>query len=103
MKEESKKDSWSAVGFAWELGYSIAIPLVIFTLGGRLLDKKFGTSPWLLLIGLFLSIIVTFYIVYKKLMDIIRSEERMEKPKIKNNFIQRYISACLTAIRQVSK
>jgi F0F1-type ATP synthase assembly protein I len=71
--------SWSALSFAWELGYSISIPLVVFTLGGRLLDKKLGTAPWLLLTGLFVSIIVTFFIVYRKLVDIIKSEELNNK------------------------
>jgi len=86
MEKEKKKNlslasdgSWSAVGFAWELGYSIAIPLVLFTLGGRLLDKKLETSPWLLLLGLFISIIVTFYIVYQKLMKIIKDQDSQDK------------------------
>ena len=79
MKNNNKQDSWSALSFAWELGYSIAIPLVVFTMGGRLLDKKLGTSPWLLLIGLFISIIVTFYIVYQKLMTIIKDQESSDK------------------------
>jgi F0F1-type ATP synthase assembly protein I len=84
MKDNKKQNSWSAVGFAWELGYSIAIPLVIFTLGGRLLDKKLETSPWLLLVGLFISIIATFWIVYKKLIEIIRNEELEDKSKESN-------------------
>ena len=79
MKNNNKQDSWSALSFAWELGYSISIPLVVFTLGGRLLDKKLGTAPWLLLIGLFISIIVTFYIVYQKLMTIIKDQESSDK------------------------
>ena len=79
MEKDQKKDSWSAVGFAWELGYSISIPLVIFTLGGRFLDRKFGTSPWLLLTGLFVSIIITLYIVYKKTMKIIKNQESQTK------------------------
>ena len=90
MKDAKKKNlsltsdgSWSEVSFAWELGYSIAIPLVIFTLAGKLLDKKLGTSPWLLLIGLFISIIVTFYIVYQKLMVIIKKEELEDKKEEK--------------------
>jgi F0F1-type ATP synthase assembly protein I len=81
MKEDKKQDSWSALGFAWELGYSIAIPLVVFTLGGRLLDKKLGTSPWLLLIGLGISIFVTFFIVYKKLMTVINESRQDENKK----------------------
>ncbi|HPN54596.1 MAG TPA: AtpZ/AtpI family protein [Candidatus Moranbacteria bacterium] len=91
MKKDQKQNpslasdrSWSALSFAWELGYSIAIPIVLFTLGGRLLDKKLQTSPWLLLVGLFISIVVTFCIVYKKLMEIIRSEELKNKREESN-------------------
>lgn len=79
MEKGKKQDSWSAIGFAWELGYSISIPLAVFTLGGRILDKKLETSPWLLLAGLFISIIVTFCIVYQKLMAIINDQESSNK------------------------
>ena len=72
-KENPKPDkSWSAVSLAWELGYTIAVPLVIFALGGRFLDKKLGTSPFLLLLGVILAITTTTWLVYKKtksLMD----------------------------------
>lgn len=67
---EQKDTSWSALGLAWELGYTIAIPIVVFALLGRFLDKKMGTSPWLLLGGIFLSIIVSSFMVYKKTVDI---------------------------------
>lgn len=50
---------WMALGFAWQLGYTVAIPLVLLTLGGRLLDKHFGTHPWLLITGVILSIIIS--------------------------------------------
>lgn len=69
MKKSEKQ--FSALGLAWELGYTIAVPLVIFALGGRFLDKKLGTSPWLLLAGILLSIAISSYIVYKKTLDII--------------------------------
>lgn len=66
MDKNKNQGSWSAVSLAWELGYSIAVPLVVLALGGRFLDKKMGTSPWLLLIGILFSIIISSYIVYKK-------------------------------------
>jgi F0F1-type ATP synthase assembly protein I len=69
---DNKDNAWSAVGFAWELGYSIAIPLVLFAVGGRYLDKKLGTSPWLLLGGLFISIIISSFVVYKKTVKILK-------------------------------
>ena len=67
-------ESWSAVSLAWEMGYSIAIPLVVFALIGRFLDKKFGTSPWLLLVGILLAIISSTYIIYKKTTDIMNKK-----------------------------
>lgn len=71
-----KESNWSAVGFAWELGYSIVVPLVLFALGGRFLDKKLGTSPWLLLGGIVISIAITSFIVYKKVMTVINKVNR---------------------------
>jgi len=70
-KKPKPDESWSAVSLAWELGYSIAIPLVVFALLGRFLDKKLGTSPWLLLAGILLSIAVTSWLVWQKTKKII--------------------------------
>ena len=73
MAENNQNEKpWSALGFAWELGYSIAVPLVVFALAGRLLDKKLGTSPWLLLFGLLLAITSSSYIVYKKTIKVMK-------------------------------
>ncbi len=57
---------WQALGLAWELGYSIAIPLVIFAIGGRWLDRRLGTSPWLLLSGMGLAILFTTFFLVRK-------------------------------------
>ena len=61
----------SAISLAWELGYTIAVPLVALALLGRFLDKKLGTAPWLLLVGILVSITVSSWLVYKKTLDII--------------------------------
>ena len=50
---------FQALGYAWQFGYTIAIPLVLFALGGRLLDRQFGTHPWLLITGIILSMIIS--------------------------------------------
>jgi F0F1-type ATP synthase assembly protein I len=54
------------IAFAFDLGFAIVIPLVIFALGGRFLDKKFETSPLFLIIGLLISIVFTGISIYKK-------------------------------------
>ena len=69
---KKQENSWSAVGLAWELGYTIAVPLVALALAGRYLDKKLDTSPWLLLIGILVSIALSSWLVYKKTLDIMK-------------------------------
>lgn len=72
MSEQgTKRSTFKALGLAWDLGYTIALPLVILALAGRLLDKKFNTQPWLLLLGVLLSIVITTWLVLKKTKEII--------------------------------
>jgi F0F1-type ATP synthase assembly protein I len=63
---------WEALGFAWEMGYTMAIPLVALALGGRFLDRYFGTSPAFLLTGIMLSIIASSILVGIKATKIIK-------------------------------
>jgi F0F1-type ATP synthase assembly protein I len=71
-KIDDNQKPWSALGFAWQLGYSIVIPIVVFALIGRLLDKKLDTSPWMLLAGILISIVVTTVLVYQKTIKIMK-------------------------------
>lgn len=65
--EQSKRAVWlRAFQLALELGYTIAIPIVVFALVGRFLDKKLETSPWLLIAGILVSIVVSSVGVYLK-------------------------------------
>jgi membrane protein YdbS with pleckstrin-like domain len=79
VTEEEKKEEkgtanvpvWSALQVAWVLGYTIAIPIVLFAFAGRWLDAKFETSPWLLLAGVILSIFISSALVYHKVKKLI--------------------------------
>ena len=64
--------SFSAWQLAWELGYTIAIPIVLLALLGRWADKMLGTSPWMLLVGVLVSIVISSFLVYHKVKDVIR-------------------------------
>lgn len=68
-----KSPIWEALNLAWELGYMIAIPIVLLGFGGAFLDKKVGTSPLFLLTGIVLSIIISGIAVYKKIKNIEKS------------------------------
>lgn len=48
-----------------QLGFQIAVPLVIFALIGKKLDNHFGTLPLFLLTGMVLAMGVSGYQVYK--------------------------------------
>ncbi|MFH1866544.1 MAG: AtpZ/AtpI family protein [Patescibacteria group bacterium] len=82
---ESKIALWRALGLAWELGYTIAVPLVILALAGRLLDKRWGTEPWLLLVGLSLSVFISSWAVYRKTKKIVGQGELNKPTEKKDN------------------
>lgn len=80
--EVMSKSTFQALGLAWELGYTITVPLVIFALLGRLADKWLGSSPWLLLLGVFLSIIISTWLVYRKAKVFVTPIENDKKDEI---------------------
>lgn len=70
--QEKETSSWlKSLSLAWELGYMIAVPLVVFALGGRFLDKKINSAPWFLLAGIVFAMIISSISVYIKIVKII--------------------------------
>ena len=68
-KEKNKKERTiflQTLSLAWELGYVIAVPIVILAAGGRFLDNRYDTSPIFLISGILLSILVSGTLVFKK-------------------------------------
>lgn len=62
------------------LGLQFALAIVLFVYLGQWLDRRFGTEPWLLLIGVFVGAGGGFYSIYRKLMaDLRRDEERRRR------------------------
>lgn len=68
--KKAKSAMWIALGLAWELGYLIAIPLVVLGFIGAYMDRKFETSPLLLLIGIVLAFVITSIGIYRKIAQI---------------------------------
>ena len=62
-----------ALSYAWQFGYTVAVPLVVLALLGRFLDRTLHTSPWFLLAGILLSIIISSVAVVMKALSIFRS------------------------------
>ena len=50
------------------LAFQFAISVIVFAFLGQWADRRFGTAPWLLLIGVFSGAGLSFYNMYRKLM-----------------------------------
>lgn len=83
MKDVDPRES-TVLGFAfaWDLGYTIAIPAVVFGLGGGYLDRHFNSSPAFLLLGLFIAFVTSFIVVARKVKAILaRMPKTLPKKK----------------------
>ena len=50
------------------VAFQFALSLLAFGFIGQWLDKRLGTAPWLLIIGVFVGGGLSFYSMYRKLM-----------------------------------
>ena len=50
------------------VGLQFAAAIIVFLFGGQWLDRKLGTDPWFLIIGVFTGASAAFYSMYRKLM-----------------------------------
>jgi F0F1-type ATP synthase assembly protein I len=57
-----------SVGEYAGVGLTFAGAIVIFMFAGMKLDQALGTSPWLLILFVFLGASAGFYSIYRKLM-----------------------------------
>lgn len=70
-EKEPDKNKISPISLSLELGYIIAIPIVVFGLLGRLIDKKLESTPIFLLAGILLAIISSSIGIYRKMKKIL--------------------------------
>ena len=61
------------------LGLQFAVSILVFLFVGQWLDRKLGTAPIFLLVGVFVGAGGSFYSMYRKLMAIQAEEERRKK------------------------
>ena len=51
------------------VGLQFALSIVVFMFAGMWLDRRLGTSPWLLILLVFVGAGAGFYSIYRKLTD----------------------------------
>ena len=61
------------------LGLQFAGSIVFFMFAGIWLDKRLGTSPWLVILGVFVGAAAAFYVIYTKLMADLPKDERKQR------------------------
>ena len=74
------EDGPSASEFAG-VGLQFAVSILVFLYLGQWLDRKLGTAPWLLMLGVFLGAGASFYSMYRKLMAANAREEAARKAR----------------------
>jgi F0F1-type ATP synthase assembly protein I len=80
---DPKESTILGFGFALDLGYTIAIPAVLFGVLGGYLDKTYHTSPLYLLGGIFLAFVLSFTIIFRKVKVILaRMPKVLPKKKV---------------------
>ena len=81
LDPRQRPDKGVSVGDYAGFGIQFAASIVVFLYLGQWLDRKLGTAPWLLIIGVFLGAGASFYSMYRKLMAANAREEAARKAR----------------------
>ncbi|MFA6991755.1 MAG: AtpZ/AtpI family protein [Candidatus Gracilibacteria bacterium] len=88
-KNEEERKVWTAYELALTLGYMIIIPILVFGVGGVILDKYLGSTPIFIFVGFILAMTASMLIVYVKMKDIVvagipKKNNKSGNSKLKN-------------------
>lgn len=76
--EKNKKTgaaaAFDAISLVSQLGFSIAVPIVLMALLGNWIDKKIGTTPWIFILFLMIGIVAGFVSAYKQIMTVTKKK-----------------------------
>lgn len=68
----SEESTVLGLSFAWELGYTIALPAIVFCVGGAKLDRYMNSGHTFFFLGLIIAFILSFWGAYRKIRFIMR-------------------------------
>lgn len=78
QKNQNKKKLIYALSLGAQLGFLIALPLILFLILGLFLDKKFNSFPFFLILGIIFGItnvfIETYYFIFPFLEKKVRKK-----------------------------
>lgn len=64
-KKSDVSSGFNVLALVAQMGFSIAIPMVVFIGGGAWLDNQLGWSPWLLIVGILLGVATAGSLFYQ--------------------------------------
>ena len=73
MSKRPPLTMWEALGTLAGIGFTIAVPIALLTIGGYYLDGLTHTKPVFLLLGLLLGLISGIYGAYRLLSRVFQS------------------------------
>ncbi|MFA5813502.1 MAG: AtpZ/AtpI family protein [Patescibacteria group bacterium] len=68
-----------------DFGATIAVPVVLFVLIGKWLDGKYGTEPWVTILGFVLAAALSAWTIWKKAKRYGREYEEIDKKHESNS------------------
>ena len=71
-KSENVNENSSSIGAAFKLSTELVSAVAVGTIFGFILDKTFGTKPWLIIIFFFIGVIAG-------IINVVRSAKNMQK------------------------
>jgi len=70
-KSKDNTKMWSAYELALNLGFMIVVPILLFGVGGVMLDKYLNTFPIFIFVGFILAMVSGLGVVYIKTKDML--------------------------------
>lgn len=80
-RSDESADARAARSFAkyGGVGLQFAASILLFLYAGQWVDRRLGTKPWGLLVGVFVGAGAAFYSMYRRLMADLRREEEQRR------------------------
>ncbi|HJU69912.1 MAG TPA: AtpZ/AtpI family protein [Gemmatimonadaceae bacterium] len=78
-RSPTHRDSATSGAAVAGLGMQFVVAILLFLFLGKWLDERFGTTPWLLIAGVFLGAGASFYSIYRRLMADQKREDDARK------------------------
>ena len=67
------------------IGIQFAASIVLFLYAGQWVDRRLGTKPIFLIVGVFVGATAAFYSIYKRLMRDLKEEEAAQAKAKRSN------------------